>query len=214
MSQKYVFFTRHGETPSVHLRRLQSQTIDEPLNKTGREQAKNLGKRLKKENIGLILTSTAKRAIETSIIVAATIALYPDSPSVIAEADFLEINCGSLDGLLYEEIKLKHPDLYNAWWGDALHPEDKHKFPFLNGEGFSQAMERGDRAVARIKRACEVHQGNILVVGHGSMNIIIVSQFLGLDSEVFFDTLYFENCGLIKIDTDHFGSDHARWIID
>lgn len=194
----YVFFARHGETKANHLKYLQSQTINEPLTKIGREQAKNLGVRIANESIKVILTSRAIRAIETSLIISKTIISHP---SVIAESDFLEIDMGRLDGLSYHEIKQKYHKLFDAWWGNA-NPKNKQKLPFPDGESLAQIVARARRAIESIERKLKIYQGNILVVGHGSMNNIIISCLLNIKPEEFFNALFPNNCGLIKIDTD------------
>ena len=206
----YVYFTRHGETNAVRDKYLQSQTIDEPLNTNGIRQAKNLGNRLRFKNIGLIITSTSKRTMETANFVMD--AISPPYVSHNDNPDFLEINCGSLDGLKYKKIKQKFPKLYDAWWGTCNFT--KHAYPFPNGENFDEIVNRGKRAVNYLKEVMVNSLGNTLIVGHGSMNTVIIAQILGLNPETLFSTLYFENCGLVKIDTNHRGNGRARLIID
>ena len=124
-----------------------------------------------------------------------------------------KINCGSLDGMFYTVIKKKFPDLYNAWWGVSA-PFAKRQFPFPGGENFKQIVNRGKSAAKHLLSEISIRSQNILVVSSGSINTVITATLLGLDPDALFATTYFENCGLIKIDTDHFSSDHARWIIN
>lgn len=198
----YIYFARHGQTNPNLKKYIQSQIIDKPLNKTGRAQATKLGQRLKGEHIiNFMVVSPTKRTIETANLIMDVIA-----PPYIGDAinpDFLEINCGSIDGMYFEELKQKYPALYHAWWGAMANPNDKHRFPFPGGESFRQIVNRGKAAVKSLKS--ELDRGNILVVGHGSMNSVIIGLLLNIRPEIFFSSTYFENCGLAKIDMDFQG---------
>lgn len=207
----YVLITRHGETPANLEKYLQSQTIDEPLNAFGRMQAKNLGVQLKDKRIGLMVISPSKRTMETANFIMDAIA--PPHVADVINPDFLEINCGSLDGMFYAEIKKEYPALFNAWWGSA-HPFAKHKYPFPDGESCNQIVYRGKSAAKYLLSEIAARPDqNILVVGHGSMNSVIIAILLGINPEVFFGATYFDNCGLVKIDINHFDSGRARLII-
>lgn len=210
----YIFFARHGETEANRLHYLQSRTIDEPLNETGILQAKNLGGRLKNKGVGLMVISPSKRTVETASFIMD--AISPPYVSDVINPDFLEINSGSLDGFYYDELKQKQPDLFNAWWGIA-YPYAKHRHPFPDGENFFQIKNRGKSAVEGLRYAVKLNfrqNNNILIVGHGSMNSVIIALLLGINPESFLGALYFENCSLIKIDMGYLNSGRARLIID
>ncbi|KKS44515.1 hypothetical protein A2567_01090 [Candidatus Azambacteria bacterium RIFOXYD1_FULL_42_11] len=198
----YIFFARHGETEADRLCYLQSQTIDEPLNKTGRTQAKKLGKRLKDQNIGLMVVSPTKRTLETANLIMDIIA--PPHVADVINPDFLEINCGSLDGLFYAIIEKTLSDLFNAWWGTSA-PFAKRRLSFPDGESFKQIVNRGKSAAKYLLSEISTRNQNILVIGHGNMNAVIAATLLGLDTNEFFAAIYFQNCGLIKIDRNFNG---------
>ena len=63
-----VFVTRHGQTEWNALGKLQGRQ-DIELNKVGIEQAIMTSKKIKNENIDIIITSPLKRARETANII-------------------------------------------------------------------------------------------------------------------------------------------------
>ncbi len=204
-----LYIARHGQTEANRLCYLDSQTLDMPLNETGHNQARNLGYRLLKEGkIDLIEVSPIQRAIKTADIIGETIA--PPYPSIVYNPDLLEINCGSLDGMKYEEVKQKYPDLFKAWW-DATYPDKKHNYPFPGGESYEQILNRAREVVQHLKSASK-HLNNILIVGHGTMNAIISCMLLGIGTEKF-GIFQFENCGLLKIANANFMNNEQTHIV-
>jgi broad specificity phosphatase PhoE len=204
-------FARHGETESNRLNILRSQTVNEPLNEKGQNQARNLGERLKNEKIDLIEVSPAKRTVETMDIIIGEIVVSSPCPSITYNPDLLEINCGSLDGLKYEEIEQRHPAIFNTWW-DISYPDQKHDFPFPDGESFGQILTRAERFVRHLKSATR-HWNNILVIGHGTMIPIILCRILGTEPKRF-GIFQFENCGLVKIaDSNFMGNKQTHFVI-
>ena len=71
LNTRNIFFIRHGESESnTHAELAAGPNYDSPLTELGKQQAKELGKRFKNENItfDLLFTSELSRAIETSEI--------------------------------------------------------------------------------------------------------------------------------------------------
>ena len=89
---------------------------DPPLSDAGRDEARELAKRLAVERDDLILTSPLLRALETAEVVARSLRLVP-----IADDRLAEISYGDWDGLRWAEIELLHPELagrkIDDWWG-------------------------------------------------------------------------------------------------
>ena len=71
-------FVRHGETDNNKNRIIQGGNLNSPLNDTGRKQAADQAKKLKKESFDVIVASPLKRAMETATIIAEELCLEID----------------------------------------------------------------------------------------------------------------------------------------
>lgn len=91
-------FVRHGQTDWNKQTRIQGR-IDNPLNDTGRNQAKDLGNYLKEHNNDwdLIVSSPLKRAYETASIIHE---ILGNRNPIITEDDFMEREFGDCEGAL------------------------------------------------------------------------------------------------------------------
>jgi probable phosphoglycerate mutase len=132
-----ILLARHGETDWNRELRYQGHA-DEPLNDTGRAQARELGERLRGEPIVAVYSSDLLRASETADIVAGTLGL-----PVELDPRFREIHVGSWQGRTREELD------GIPWDGETY---DEHRA----------------RVVAAVKDIARAHPGEqILVVAHG-----------------------------------------------
>lgn len=93
----FFCFIRHGETNWNQERRIQGR-IDNILNETGKNQAKEVGELLKKEGINwdIIITSPLKRAYETATIIQS---ILQPKLKVIAIPAFQEREFGKAEGM-------------------------------------------------------------------------------------------------------------------
>jgi broad specificity phosphatase PhoE len=107
MPPRIVYVARHGETDWNLAGRWQGAT-DVPLNARGREQAVELGERLKHHEIGAVVASDLSRARETGEIVAAILAV----PFVGAHAGLRERGYGVIEGLTRDECRERHPEVF------------------------------------------------------------------------------------------------------
>jgi broad specificity phosphatase PhoE len=132
-----ILLARHGETDWNRELRYQGHA-DQPLNDTGRAQARELGERLRGEPIAAVYSSDLRRAGETAEIVARALGL-----PVELDPRLREIHVGSWQGRTREEL-------------DGM-PWD--------GETYDQHRSRVVSAVMDIART---HPGEqVLVVAHG-----------------------------------------------
>ena len=108
-----VYLARHGESEG---KKLFLGRSNPPLSALGRTQSKELAGRLAGLNIDRIVSSNLDRAVETAAIVGGALDLVP-SP----DARFDEIGYGEWDGLTWDEIERRWPDLSQQkiqdWWG-------------------------------------------------------------------------------------------------
>jgi probable phosphoglycerate mutase len=132
-----ILLARHGETDWNRERRYQGHA-DEPLNETGRAQARELGDRLREEPITAVYSSDLQRASETAAIVARILGL-----PVELDPRLREIDVGSWQGRTHEELDA------TPWDGETY---DEHRV----------------RVVAAVQSIARAHPGEcVLLVVHG-----------------------------------------------
>ena len=92
----YLYFVRHGQTDD-NFKSIVQGRIDNPLNDTGRAQAKETGLKLKALNIPFdkLYTSPLKRAKESAEIINEVLNIK----DMCEEFDLIEREFGNLEGL-------------------------------------------------------------------------------------------------------------------
>lgn len=155
-------FVRHGQTDWNLTQRWQGSS-DNPLNATGREQARaaarTLRARIADEPWDVIVSSPLLRAKETASIIAAGLRL----PLGIAYPELVERDYGAAEGATDEDITFKWPEA---------------NIPGL--EPLESVAARGLDALERIEAD---HGGaNVLIVCHGILIQQTLTALLGHDS--------------------------------
>ncbi|CAG8532799.1 3935_t:CDS:2 [Funneliformis caledonium] len=132
--QLHVTVVRHAETSS-NLNRILQGHIDTKLNKTGREQAESVGRRLRKLKIDHIYSSDLSRAKKT----AEAIAKHHSGVPFSVDNRIRERDLGRLSGLsIYEALDLiKNEELA---WDDYGEPEEDFKAQIV--DFFNDLVER------------------------------------------------------------------------
>jgi broad specificity phosphatase PhoE len=155
--ERQIYLVRHGETEwSVNGRH--TGRTDVPLTDVGREQAKDLGRRVRGHPFALVLTSPLSRAAET-----ARIAGFGDAERV---DDLREWDYGAFEGRKTVDIRAEIPD-WSIWTG-----------PWRGGETARQIGARADRVLARcLDRAVD---GDALLFAHGHVLRVLTARWLGL----------------------------------
>jgi len=184
-----IILIRHGQTDwNIQMRYQGSK--DMPLNATGMSQASLLGSRMKKEKVKKVYASTMKRANDFASIVFSQTAIEP-------VPGLREISFGIFEGMTYDEIMHKHPDIYSKWIKDPLNltvPEGEDPKLFKR-----RVLESFDR-IAKTA-ASDGKDGYTAVVAHGGPISVIVNKIKGIDS--FWDNI--PNTGSITIIEDEGG---------
>ena len=139
------YLVRHGQTDWNIERRFQGQT-DIPMNETGIRQISDLAQRIVRSGIrfGKLIASPLIRAKRSAEIIAETTG-FPGE--IIFDKDFMERNCGALEGQL---------------WTPDLDLED----PAYGVETEQALMERAERALAKYGFSKDER---IMIVSHGAM---------------------------------------------
>jgi broad specificity phosphatase PhoE len=160
-----ILLARHGETDWNRDNRFQGHA-DEPLNETGREQARALAVALEGERLTAVYTSPLLRARETAEIVAAAFGLAPRT-----DPRLMEVDVGSWSGLTRDEIAVGFPEAYERWRG-GLH----------GWEGGETYEELAVRVLDALRDIAAAHAGEaVLVVGHGGTVRATLAHTDGLD---------------------------------
>lgn len=159
-----VALVRHGEADGS-VRGRCCGSLDPPLSHQGRYQVQRAG-RLLKRLAAAIYTSPQRRAIDSARALGLAAPLEVDDR--LREIDF-----GLLEGLTFEEVADRYPDVWRGW---MQAPVD---VAFPQGEQFGAFSNRVDLVVADLTTH---HRGRpIVVVAHGGVNRLILARALGLD---------------------------------
>lgn len=139
-----LVLVRHGETEWNRTGRVQGRT-DVPLNETGREQARETGRRLRDDAFDKVVASPLSRAAETARIIADEV----DAGEVELIEALVERDYGGAEGMTGAEID-------QAFGGHLLARESRE--------------ETVDRVLPALLDLARRHPGQrVLVVSHGGV---------------------------------------------
>jgi len=154
------YFVRHGESEANAARRFAGQT-DSPLTEKGRKQAEAVADELAKVRFDQVVSSDLSRTRDTADVIASRQAV-----PVEVVRDLREIDVGERTGTAFDDARGLpnwRDDGFVAWPG---------------GETLEQVVARSLGAIDRLAR--ENPGKTICVVGHGGINRILLSHFLGI----------------------------------
>jgi len=163
-----LYMVRHGQVVGYDGFPVYGHT-DVEMTDVGVMQMEKLAERLRLVNISAIYSSDLKR----SLLGAQIIARYHDAP-LHALRELREMHFGDWEGLTLAEIRERFPDELEKRKTDLLNYQNP-------GEG--ESIERlSARVMNYFKSILEDQAGNdILLVGHGAVNRVILCHALGLD---------------------------------
>ena len=160
MKPTTFYFVRHGESEGNAARVFTGQT-DSPLTARGRQQAAAVADELAKVKFDRIISSDLSRTRDTAKVIAKRHGL-----PVEVVPELREIDVGDRTGKTFDETR----GLPN-WNDDGF-------VSWPGGESLDQVLARTLSAIDRLTR--ESPGKTILVVGHGGVNRILLSHFLGI----------------------------------
>ena len=143
-----LYLIRHGKPQYPDEQSYCIGQTDLALSMLGHLQAVLLHEELS-DRISRVYYSPLARAAETAGHIAAELPHLPVS-------DLAERNLGEWDGLSFDTIRRKWPDIYEARGNDSDHPIPGAETPFASGTRFSQAVQE-------ILRSSE---GDIAIIAH------------------------------------------------
>jgi len=166
-----VWLMRHGLPQGVEGRCYGRHDIC--LSAEGIGQAKGLSARLAAQPLAKVYSSPLRRAVETAQIVAEPHHLPVEMLDALSEIHF-----GDFEGLGYDEIEMRYPELFQSW----MERPTETRFP--NGEDF-QEMRR--RVLDALNLLLTRHSKEpIAIIAHAGVIRVLVAQALSIpDSQIF-----------------------------
>lgn len=162
-----LYLVRHGETEWNASSKVQG-TIDTALNEKGIQQAELVGRKLAREKIDYIYTSSLKRARTTADIIGKHASLQ-----VSELHDYREICLGPWQGLTIEEINNQYSDHFKVY------RERPSEFNMPGAETFLEVSTRFCNAIH--KAVAEHKDKKIVIVSHGAAIKAAIISILGIE---------------------------------
>ena len=150
---KKVYLIRHGLPDFPGGKGMCIGTTDIPMGEKGLKQAAQLAKNL--PPVTAVFSSPLARAVQTAQAIGMHVTILDD---------LREMYAGEWDGLTFEEIRQRYPELYAARFHDLT-------IPLPGAEEHSEGLARFKGAM---EEAAEQSPGDFAVVAHGG----IIAQFL------------------------------------
>jgi broad specificity phosphatase PhoE len=155
---------RHGQTPDSVQGRCIGST-DTPLSAAGVACAERLGNAFRRLGVDAVYSSRLQRATATAAPLAASTGQEVRLAGGLDEIDF-----GALEGLTFDEVASRHPDLYQRW----MTAPTQVRFP--GGESYAELKLR---AVASMTEILTRHRGStVIAVSHGGPIRAILASIL------------------------------------
>ena len=147
-------------------------SLDFALSEAGRAQMAHTAAYLADEPIAAIYTSSLSRATESARILAAEVRPIHVTPALC------EMNYGEHEGLPYDEIAARYPDLYRRWMDAPT------EILFPDGESFHEMRARVLTAFETIQRE---HKGQtVAIVSHAGVIRILIAWALQIPDNCLF----------------------------
>ena len=150
---KKVYLIRHGLPDFPGGKGMCIGTTDIPMGEKGFQQAEGMAKRL--PPVTAVFSSPLTRAVQTAQAIGMSITILDD---------LREMYAGEWDGLTFDEIRQRYPELYAARFHDLT-------IPLPGAEDHREGLVRFRGAMTH---AAEQAPGDFAVVAHGG----IIAQFL------------------------------------
>lgn len=164
-----LFLVRHGDTDMNSRERYWGQT-DIRLSAAGVEQAERLRDRLAAEKLDAVYSSDLQRAVATAEIIASGHRL-----DVITCAELRETDFGRIEGLTFDEISHRFPELASLWKNWSL------QIRFPGGENLVQVGRRVKKFAHRLGE--HKVEETILIAAHSATLRLLICRLLGVDTK-------------------------------
>lgn len=168
MSHATVVLVRHGSVEGIEQPRFRGR---QHLQLTGaglREAERSAAVIARRHRPDLILTSPLTRCVTTGAVIGQALGLAPEPDEGLIDIDY-----GEWQGRLQSEVREADPKRAAAWF------EDPATAPVPGGETLRELSERVVAAFERV--AARIAGGTAVIVGHDTVNRVILLHALGLD---------------------------------
>lgn len=162
---RMIYLVRHGSVETGGEANRCLGQMEFPLNAEGIQQAEALRESLRHVRFSAIYCSDLKRSFDTAFIIAQPHGLKPK-----AVPGLREIHLGDWEGLTFDTVRDRFPELYEERGRDIVHCRPP------GGESF---LDCALRVIPALTEILQANHGNILVAGHAGVNRIILCQALG-----------------------------------
>lgn len=166
-----IYLLRHGDSSQDKIKRYIGQA-DLPLNAVGRAQASRWQRELAHVSLERIFCSDLSRSLETARIIT-----KGRNEPVRPLHKLREINLGAWDGLSFADVQRLYPSEYERRGADMV----TYRPP--GGECFADLAARVVPLFVEIAHGLS---GNLLIVGHAGVNMVIICHILGMPLENLF----------------------------
>ncbi|PKU24918.1 histidine phosphatase family protein [Telmatospirillum siberiense] len=162
---RFIILLRHGATGGDNGRKYLGR-IDLPLGEEGERQSLRLRQALQPWSFGAVYSSDLARCRRT-----AEIAIGGRGVAITAREDLREGAMGEWEGRLRSEIAAAYPEECAARRRDI----ENHRVK--GGESFKECQARVVRVLEELAASGD---DNVLLVGHGSTNRLLLCHMLGM----------------------------------
>ena len=152
-----IYLVRHCEAEGNKNRIFQGQS-DTDISEKGAKQLEFLAERFKNVPLDKIYASRLVRAQKTAKAIADVKGM-----EVLTNNDFIEINCGEVDGLPFQYIFENYPDLKHSWYNEP------YSFAPPGGETMQDVYNRAKNGLKKLTEDPENEEKTILIVTHGCL---------------------------------------------
>lgn len=124
--------------------------------------------------LSAVYCSDLIRAVKGADIIAG-----PHNAPRLPRHEFRERNVGAWEGMTWDDIQAKYPVEWSAWLGDIVH--------FVPPGGGESLLQVSQRVLPALAGVIEENRGSeIVLVGHGGANRVILAGALGLSLDKVF----------------------------
>lgn len=165
MNPTRIFLVRHGQVVGHEEKRYNGHA-DVEITQHGQEQYRKLRDRLADVSLTAVYSSDLVRCRWGAELIAASHSLQPHF-----RQNLRELHIGDWEGMTWGEIQERWP----REWQDRLSNIVDYRVP-----GGESTRDLAERAIPVIREIVARHQGeDVLVVGHGGLNRVILLDALG-----------------------------------
>ncbi len=164
-----LLLVRHGTTEFNSARKFLGHS-DIELDADGYRQVEQLCDHLANEKIDAVYSSDLRRALVTAETISAG-----RKVDIVACPELREVNYGNCEGLTFQEIGSRYPDVAEKCVNFTL------ELNFPDGESFEEFIERTSKFLDRLNK--HTSSETILIVSHNGPLKVLVCRLLGIDME-------------------------------